>query len=113
MTIVEAAAFGAPTLLDQSGFVGAASRLRPSHGESFAAPFADTASPVELAGAAAAAGQIEPRRSSGEMLLAVLADAEALAVVGRRAQARALEWDSAAFGGELAAILETAAAERH
>jgi len=146
MTIIEAAAFGAPTLVDQGGLIGASSRLRPSHGEAIAAPIADhedrspsggtdagvgagvaganhraevpEALGAEVAPAVAPAPAPEkPHTSSafssnansGEALLKALADPEALSAVGMRAQARALEWDAAAFGDELVSILEFAA----
>jgi len=157
MTIIEAAAFGAPTLVDQGGLIGASSRLRPSHGEAIAAPIADhedrspsggtdagvgagvaganhraevpealgaevapAVAPTVAPTAAAVAPAPAPEKphtssafssnaNSGEALLKALADPEALSAVGMRAQARALEWDAAAFGDELVSILEFAA----
>jgi len=143
MTIIEAAAFGAPTLIDQGGLVGASSRLRPSHGEAIAAPLTnDDGSPSaavaakvpgepdethptrstlkgveESAVAAAAAGATRCAFSCnghcGEALLKALADPKALAVVGERAKVRALEWDADAFGRALISILGNATKNRN
>ena len=82
MTIVEAAAFASPTVMNAGGKsgsantvgVGAAELLRPSHGESFA---------VDLS-----AGS----KSVAEAIKQILSDQGQLRRVGLAAQRRALDW---------------------
>ena len=96
--MVEAAAFGCPSLLDDGGGVGAASRLRPAHGEAYVAPLAGLVS-------SAKASSATKGKSAGEALVAALSDRARLAVVGEAAQRRALEWDLGTFGRSLAAAV--------
>mmetsp|Transcript_2325 Transcript_2325/g.4872 ORF Transcript_2325/g.4872 Transcript_2325/m.4872 type:complete len:424 (+) Transcript_2325:69-1340(+) len=83
MSPVEAAAFGVPALMNEDG-IGSAERLRPSHGESLAAPMKD---PLAVA----------------EVLKDTLTNSSRLAEVGQRARARALEWSEGHFA---AAVME-------
>jgi len=78
MTIIEAAAFGVPSVMHRGGTVGASDLLRPgieSLEVDVLAPVPDFANRIEQ----------------------VLADPNTL-VIAKRAAARALEWDEAAYG---------------
>ena len=90
MSVVEAASFGAPSLLHSTGggvSVGAAALLQAARGESLAADFSQ--------GADVAAARVR----------GALLDAELLAAVGARARVRALSWDEAANAKRLVALV--------
>lgn len=90
MSIVEAAAFGAPTAFNAGGSIGAGERLRAEEGEAFALHMQDPS---------AVASRI------GELL----ARPESLAEVARRGQARALAWSEADFAAAVLRELREAA----
>ena len=122
MTVLEAAAFGTPTLLDGSGGVGVTSRLRPAHGEALAFfPSLDTGASSTPAKKAAVPMTAESSslgygaREAAQALLAALerdndevggaARDWHLRKIGQRARERALAWDMTSFGQELAAAV--------
>ena len=84
--MLEAAAFGAPTLFDSGGEVGVASRLSPARGEAFDADFSGSQGPATAA--AEILSLLRDRRSQ-------------LEAVGGAARKRALAWNLRAFGREL------------
>mmetsp|Transcript_44953 Transcript_44953/g.101158 ORF Transcript_44953/g.101158 Transcript_44953/m.101158 type:complete len:416 (-) Transcript_44953:22-1269(-) len=83
MSPVEAAAFGAPAIMNEEG-IGSAERLRPAENESFSAPMKDPA-------------------AVGVVLKALLANRSRLTEVGTRARKRALAWSEKDFA---AAVLD-------
>jgi hypothetical protein len=96
MTVLEAAAFATPSLLDGGGGVGALSRLRPGdHGEALTANFGT--GPIEDTAATIVAllerdHESEQRATGSGVLNAT----------GARARERALAWDMRTFGRGLA-----------
>lgn len=90
MSLVEAAAFAAPTILHEEG-IGAAERLRPDHGESVA---------VSMRDPTAVAARVRE-------LLSRVAELEQL---GMRAQARAHAWSEAEFAAAVLNELRLAVA---
>eukprot|EP00908_Phaeocystis_cordata_P026527 Transcript_9007.p2 GENE.Transcript_9007~~Transcript_9007.p2 ORF type:complete len:498 (+),score=180.33 Transcript_9007:1017-2510(+) len=97
MTIVEAAAFGAPSVLNGGGTIGAARLLGAADG---------AALELDLS---------QPHEKLAEAVGALLADGARLAAVAAAARERALAWNETAFGAELAtkleALVETAGGE--
>ena len=79
MTIIEAAAFGAPSVVDGAGGIGAAELVRPAHGEAIAADLGD---PAAVAG----------------LLVGMLEDPAKVAAVSANAWARAVTHDQLAYG---------------
>ncbi|KAI8474837.1 MAG: hypothetical protein J3K34DRAFT_517917 [Monoraphidium minutum] len=95
MTVVEAAAQGAPSLVNAGGHVGATDLLSGAAGECF-----------EVAIDAPAAGV-------ADAIEALLADPARLAAVGGAAAARARAWELGAYAVELAALVQRAIAPQH
>jgi len=120
MSVVEAAAFGAPSLLHSGGMVGATVAVRPAHGEALEAdlsslsvggpateveaarevPATARLSPDSDAAATAAAAAEGVKELVGQMA-ALLLDLGHLAAVGAAAKARALAYGEADHGAEV------------
>ena len=96
MTLVEAAAFGAPSLLNGGGTVGAAQLLPPRDDASFECRF-DSATPQELAA----------------RLSSLLSNTTKLEAVGSMARFRALRWTERAYGQSLLVFLRSLRAAGH
>lgn len=88
-SVIEAAAFGCPTLMQPSG-VGAADVLAPEQGLSFAMQDEEDAAPAGLA----------------DRIHSLLADATRLAAVGRAAQQAALAMHESVAAEEMTRVLE-------
>eukprot|EP00936_MAST-01D_sp_MAST-1D-sp1_P001613 g1613.t1 len=89
MTVAEAAAFGAPSIIDGGGEVGVAELLSATRNEVM---HADMRDPGKIA----------------ERLAAVLEDNSALRHTAAAAQRRSLSWGIAEFGAKLSSILDRA-----
>ena len=80
MTVVEAAAFGAPSVMHRGGAVGASELLRPHLSES-----------IEV-------DVLAPVHEFADKIESVIADPKTRLVVAKNASARALEWDETSYG---------------
>ena len=132
MSVVEAAAFGAPSLLHSGGMVGATVAVRPAHGEALEAdlsslsvggpateveaarevPATARLSPDGDAAATAAAAAEEGVKELVGQMAALLLDLGHLAAVGAAAKARALAYGEADHGAEVAEVLRAVVSAR-
>ena len=92
MTLVEAAAFGTPSLVSDDGSVGAV--------HLFAQGGAAAPRPAVLLADVSSAGAL------AQAIVGALAAPDELDAVGRQAQAAALAWDEASFGHALHGLLQ-------
>ena len=89
MTVVEAAAFGAPSVMHRGGAVGASELLRPDHLES-----------IEV-------DVLAPVHEFADEIERVLADPNTRLVIAKNAAKRALEWDEISYGQAILDHLRT------
>jgi hypothetical protein len=89
MTVVEAAAFGAPSVMHRGGAVGASELLRPHLSES-----------IEV-------DVLAPVHEFADKIESVIADPKTRLVVAKNASARALEWDETSYGQAMLEHLST------
>jgi glycosyltransferase involved in cell wall biosynthesis len=100
MTVVEAAAFGAPSLFDSGGDIGVASRLRPEEGEAMTVPL-DSFGAANATGHSSSGQHHGGAEAAAVSVLAALKDEARLKAVGQAAQVRSISWNMEAFGADL------------
>lgn len=106
MTLVEAAAFGTPSLVSDDGSVGAVDLFtqRSEIMEEQVQAVLATAPPASEA--ALLLADVSTSQALADAVLRVLRDPCKLDLVGQRAQAFALGWDEASFGHALHTVLQ-------
>jgi glycosyltransferase involved in cell wall biosynthesis len=107
MTVLEAAAFGAPSLFDGGGNIGVASLLRPEKGEALTACLDSNAGCATFDGHRDACEHQQTRGAQAASLaiISVLSDGELLENTGNAARARSLEWNVENFATNLASMI--------